>query len=142
MRQFLLVAALGLAPLISPAAPASAQSYPMPPGDYVRRCTGLYMEGQFLHGWCRGQYGAGESSINVLSCSTGIFVDPSGALACVGPGGGAPPNAPPAAYGPPFDYGRGYSAQRGYAPWPGYAAGQPPPTTYALPPAYRPAWPY
>jgi hypothetical protein len=142
MRKFLLVAAFGLTPLLLPAAPASAQPFALPPGPYAQQCTGLYMEGQFLHGWCRGQYGAGHSSINVESCSTEIFVDPSGALTCVGPGAGAPPaNVPPAGYGPPF-YSRGYDARRGYAPWPGYAAGQPPPTTYALPPAYRPGWPY
>jgi hypothetical protein len=63
------------------------------------------MEGQFLHAWCQGSRGAGPSSINVKSCSTGVFVNASGALACIGPGGGAPPqirNAPPGfSVGPP-----------------------------------------
>jgi len=144
MRQFLVLATLSLIPLLAPAAPASAQPYPMPLGDYRGQCTALYMEGHFLHGYCRGQYGAGHSAINVESCSTGIFVDPSGALTCVGPGAGAPPaNVPPAGYTPPYyGSGRGYVARRGYAPWPGYAAGQPPPAAYALPPAYRPGYPY
>lgn len=144
MRQFLVVLALGSISLMPPAAPASAQAYSVPLGDYARQCTALYMEGHFLHGYCRGQYGEGHSSINVESCSTGIFVDPSGALTCIGPGAGAPPaNVPPAAYSPPYyGSGRGYVARRGYAPWPGYAAGQPPPSTYTLPPAYRPGFPY
>jgi hypothetical protein len=112
MRSFLLLAALGSTPLLFPAAPAYAQPSSLPPGDYVRQCTNLFMEGHFLHGTCRGRYGGGESSINVESCSTAIFVDDSGALACIGPGGGAPlANLPP----------RGYAPPTGWAPWPGYA---------------------
>jgi len=100
MRTILMAAAVALcaAPALTPAAAQPRYGGALPPGDYQRQCTNLYMEGQFLHGTCRGARGGGDSSINVQSCSTGIFVDRSGALACVGPGGGAPPqvrDAPP-----------------------------------------------
>src|SRR3954451_2398304 len=82
------------------AAPALAQPgyAAAPAGNYQRQCSNIRMEGQFLHAYCRGARGSGESSINVQSCSTGIFVDETGALTCIGPGGGAPPqvrDAPP-----------------------------------------------
>jgi hypothetical protein len=79
-----------------------------PPGSYRRQCSHIRMEGQFLHATCRGARGGGDSSINVASCSTGVFVDDSGALTCIGPGGGAPPqvrDAPP-----------GYNTGHGYPP--------------------------
>lgn len=81
------LAGLALVPLLAGAPPAAAQSSPMPPGDYRQHCTRLYMEGQFLHAACQGPRGSAESSINVLGCSTGIFVDEGGALTCIGPGG-------------------------------------------------------
>jgi hypothetical protein len=90
----------------------------LPPGDYQRQCTNIRMEGQFLHATCRGARGGGDSSINVASCSTGIFVDASGALSCVGPGGGAPPqvrDAPPGYNtGQGQGYDRGSRDDRGY----------------------------
>jgi len=116
--------------------PAMAQPYGpgMPPGDYGPRCTELRMEGQFLSGYCRGSRGSGRSSINVQSCSTGITVDPSGGLACIGPGGGAPPSirdAPPGfATGEPSPYGRGRDGG-----WRGGGRGLPMATLYA-----RPGW--
>ena len=90
--------ALFATPALTPAAAQPRYGGALPPGDYQRQCTNLYMEGQFLHGTCRGARGGGDSSINVQSCSTGIFVDENGGLACDGPGGGAPPqvrDAPP-----------------------------------------------
>lgn len=110
MRTLIATAALAL--LTAPAAVAQPYGGAPPPGSYQRSCSNIRMEGQFLHGFCRGANGSGESSINVQSCSTDIFVNASGALACVGPGGGeaprienrppgfytgtaAPPNAPP-----------------------------------------------
>lgn len=80
-------------------APATGQAqYAAPRGSYERQCTDIRMNGQFLSATCRGARGGGQSSINILSCSTDIGVDASGALSCLGPGGGAPPavgNAPP-----------------------------------------------
>lgn len=113
----LLAAALALAAAPAFTAPALAQGHMLPPGDYASRCTNIRMEGQFLSAVCRGAHGSGPSSINVQSCSTGIFVDDSGALACIGPGGGRPPevrNAPP-----------------------GYATTTPTPAPVPSPPVYR-----
>jgi hypothetical protein len=109
MRKIWAMAALGL----FAAAPALAQPayFAPPPGDYQRQCTNIRMEGQFLHATCRGARGGGPSSINVQSCSTGIFVDASGALSCIGPGGGAPPqvrDAPPG-----YNTGQGQAYDRG-----------------------------
>lgn len=120
MRTTLMAAALAALA----AAPALAQpGYgAVPPGSYQRQCTNIRMEGQFLHATCRGAHGAGDSSINVQSCSTGIFVDDSGALSCIGPGGGAPPqvrNAPP---GYNTGQGQGYNAGQGQGR--GYNLGQ------------------
>jgi hypothetical protein len=114
MRLLLALAGFALATTLAWSPRAAAQPYP--PGSYRQQCTDLYMEGQFLHGYCRGPRGAGESSVNVLSCSTGVFVDETGALACIGPGGGAPP-----AYVPPPS--PGYAPGQGYAPGSGYAPG-------------------
>jgi hypothetical protein len=116
---------------LSIAAPAVAQPVygGLPPGDYQRQCSNIRMEGQFLHAYCRGRRGAGESSINVQSCSTGIFVDDNGGLTCVGPGGGAPPQpqagqpgyytGPPPGYGnrgqPGYGYDRRGQRERGAA---------------------------
>jgi hypothetical protein len=110
--------ALGALAFIS-AAPAMAQpgyGGAVPPGPYQRQCSNIRMEGQFLHAYCRGAREAGESSINVQSCSTGIYVDDSGGLTCVGPGGGAPPavrDAPPGYNTGQQTYDRGYQ-DRGY----------------------------
>jgi hypothetical protein len=131
---------LALSAALAGSLPAAAQPYPMPPGSYRQQCTRLYMEGQFLHGVCRGARGGGESSINVLSCSTGVFVDDTGALACIGPGGGAPPayapgpgypgpGAPGPGYGPGYQRGPG----DGYQPGPDYSGSAA--TLYA-----RPGW--
>lgn len=112
---------LGLSALVLMAAPALAQPrYDAPPrGSYERQCTNIRMNGQFLSAYCRGARGSGESSINVMSCSTDIGVDANGGLTCIGPGGGAPPavrDAPPG-YAtderPPYDRpGYGYGDRR------------------------------
>lgn len=94
---------LGLAAtaaLAAPAWPAAAQA--PPPGSYLRQCRDVRMEGQFLHAWCRGARGAGQSSINVRSCSTDIWVDPDGGLTCRGPGAPGPAAYPPPPYPPPY----------------------------------------
>jgi len=109
------LAGLAFAPLLAASPPAAAQSSPMPPGDYRQHCSRLYMEGQILHGYCQGPRGAGESSINVLSCSTGIFVDASGALTCIGPGGAPPPAAAP----PPGGHARNTAELYSRAGWSG-----------------------
>lgn len=103
---------LGLAALAALVPAAAAQAQPAPPGSYRSQCTNIRMEGQFLHATCRGPRGGGQSSINVLSCSTDIGVDANGGLICGGPGVGA--GAPPPAYGGPA-YGPPV-----YAPGPGY----------------------
>jgi hypothetical protein len=121
MRLALII--LVLVPLLPLGRPAAAQPYPMPPGSYRQQCTDLYMQGQFLHGYCRGPGGEGESSINVLSCSTGVFVDATGALTCIGPGGGAPPAYVPSP-GPGYAPRPGYAPGPGYGPGPGYAPGR------------------
>ena len=77
------------------------------------------MEGQFLHAWCRGTRGSGNSSINVLSCSTGIGVDPDGGLICGGPGSPQQPY-PPEPYPPPTT-----------KPWPPTGGGAYPQPGYA-----------
>jgi hypothetical protein len=99
------------------AAPAVAQPQSgAPRGSYERQCTNIRMQGQFLSAICRGPSGPATSSINVLSCSTDIFVGPDGGLACVGPGGGAPPairDAPPGYATPDGRADRGYRGERG-----------------------------
>ena len=72
------------------------------------------MEGQFLKAWCRGSRGAGESAINVASCSTDIGVDPDGGLICGGPGGAYP--TPPIASPPPGNPPPAYPPGGGYSP--------------------------
>jgi hypothetical protein len=104
------LAALAAGLFMLTAAPADAQRpYGPPPGSYQRHCTDVRMEGQFLHAYCRGSQGAGRSSINVLSCSGDIGVDPRGGLTCVGPGGGAPPAVRPAP--PGYGGGPGYGVR-------------------------------
>jgi len=101
----------GLAALAAAAPAALAQPYGAPPGPYRNQCRDIRMNGQFLSAVCQGPHGSGPSSINVASCSTPIYVDAGGALACVGPGGGAPPRVeakPPGFY-------------TGPGPGPGYA---------------------
>ncbi|WP_293678108.1 beta/gamma crystallin-related protein [uncultured Phenylobacterium sp.] len=109
-----MILGLGVLALLS-AAPTVSQAQPR--GSYERQCTNIRMEGPFLHATCRGPNGPAVSSINVASCSTDIFVGPDGGLACVGPGGGAPPSvrdAPPGyAVGPD----RGYDRDRGDRRW-------------------------
>ncbi|MFI4963741.1 MAG: beta/gamma crystallin-related protein [Caulobacterales bacterium] len=65
--------------------------YAPPRGSYERQCGNIQMNGQFLSATCRGTQGGGQSSINILSCSGDISVDPSGALSCLGPGAKPPP---------------------------------------------------
>jgi hypothetical protein len=113
MKERLMRATLGLAifaGLFALSTAAEAQ-YAPPRGSYQRYCRDIRMQGQFLSAWCQGSRGGGQSSINVMSCSTDIGVDPSGALVCGGPGGAPPPPA----YGPPPP-GPGYRPP----PGPGY----------------------
>lgn len=78
---------LGLAALaLLAAAPAAQAQSGAPPGSYRSHCTDIRMEGQFLSAICRGARGGGQSSINVASCASDIYVDEAGALACQGPG--------------------------------------------------------
>lgn len=108
---------IGLSALtLSLAAPALAQpAYGLPPGSYQRLCTDIRLDGQMLSATCRGARSTGQSSINILSCSTGIDVDAEGGLTCVGPGGGAPPSVRPAppgyGVGPAYP-GQGYGRDR------------------------------
>jgi hypothetical protein len=87
MRRILSVAVLGLA--CSVPAASNAQGTP-PPGSYQQQCRNISMDGMYLHAWCRGSRGSGESTLNVRSCGTDIGVDPDGGLICGGPGGGQP----------------------------------------------------
>jgi len=128
MRVIFGLSALALMAAAAAAAPALAQ-VPYggaPRGSYERQCTDIRMEGSMLSAYCRGSQGSGQSSINVLSCSTDIAVDPSGGLTCIGPGGGAPPSVRPAPPGyatgerPNYDPGRGYWPDRGYSDDRGY----------------------
>lgn len=93
MRVPFALCVLGLA---MTAVPAGAQApYGAPRGSYERHCTDIRMDGQFLSATCRGQRGAGRSSLNVQSCASDIGVDAEGGLVCTGPG------AAPGAYPPP-----------------------------------------
>lgn len=93
----------------APAIPANAQAqYAPPPGSYQRQCSNIVMNGQMMSATCRGAGRTGNSTINILSCSTDISVDAEGGLTCVGPGGGAPPSVRDA---PP-----GYAVAPGQAP--------------------------
>jgi hypothetical protein len=115
---------LGLSLLaLAAAAPALAQAqYAPPPGPYQRQCSNIQMNGQMMSATCRGDRTVGNSSINILSCSTAISVDADGGLTCAGPGGGAPPSVRSA---PP-----GYATAPGQAPdyvpnGPGYGGPRP-----------------
>lgn len=121
MRSLIALSTLALA--AAAAVPAAAQPYGPPPGPYQSQCRDIRMEGQFLHAYCRGARGEGPSSINVASCSTGIFVDASGALACVGPGGGAPPQVQEGGRG--SFHGPGYPTSPQPPPPQGYAPATP-----------------
>jgi hypothetical protein len=95
---------LGLVVLGAMTAPAwPTQAQPAPPGSYQRQCQQIRMEGQFLHALCRSGRAWVQSSINVLSCRTDIWVGPDGGLTCSGggPGAGSPEVLP---YPPPGDY--------------------------------------
>jgi hypothetical protein len=105
-----IILALSTLALLS-TAPAVVQAQPR--GSYERQCTNIRMEGQFLHATCRGPNGPAVSSINVASCSTDIFVGADGGLACIGPGGGAPPSVRDAPPGYSVGPDRGYD-DRGY----------------------------
>lgn len=100
---------LSLLALAASSAPVAAQAqYAPPPGSYQRQCSNITMNGQMMSATCRGAGRTGNSTINILSCSTDISVDADGGLTCVGPGGGAPPqvrDAPP-----------GYATAPGQAP--------------------------
>jgi len=103
-----------------PSAQAVAQPQSPPRGSYERQCTDIRMNGQFLSATCRGARGGGQSSINVLSCSSDIGVDATGALSCTGPGAVAP--APAYRAGPAPEPWRGNEAGPPYGPSrPGYA---------------------
>jgi len=86
---------------------AEAQGAP-PPGSYQRHCRDIRMENIYLHAWCTGSRGSGQSTLNVLSCRTDIGVDPDGGLICGGPDSVGPP---PPAYRPPP--GGGYDSPAG-----------------------------
>lgn len=119
-------APIGLAILaLLVAAPPPAEAQYAPPGSYQRHCRDIRMEGYFLHAWCEGTRGSGQSSLNVQSCRTDIGVDPDGGLICGGPGAGAYPDQPYArpapGYSEPGPYPRpdrrpGYPGQGGYYP--------------------------
>jgi hypothetical protein len=89
MRGIMALAVFGLA-FGAPAA-LQAQGAP-PPGSYQRDCRNISMDGPYLHAWCRGSRGSGQSTLNVQSCSSDIGVDPDGGLICSG--GGGQPNYP------------------------------------------------
>lgn len=104
-------AILGLAVLATLAgAPQFARAQPAPAGSYQRQCTDIRMNGPFLSAVCRGSHGGGQSSINVQSCATDIWVDDTGALTCAGRGAPPPPpsgrysQTPPPAYAPAAPY--------------------------------------
>jgi hypothetical protein len=100
---------LSLLALAMAAPPALAQAqYAPPPGPYQRQCSNIQMNGQMMSATCRGDRTVGNSSINILSCSTPIGVDADGGLTCAGPGAGAPPSVRPA---PP-----GYATAPGQTP--------------------------
>jgi hypothetical protein len=107
---------LGLCALLFalPSWEALAQPQPRPHGSYERQCTDIHMSGQFLSATCRGARGGGQSSINVLSCSSDIGVDATGALSCTGPGAPAP--APAYRQGQAPDLRRGYESGPAYGP--------------------------
>jgi hypothetical protein len=96
MRAVIGLVALAFAAAANPPV-AGAQGAP-PGGSYLRQCRDVRMEGMFLHAWCQGSRGAGQSSLNVAACRTDIGVDPDGGLICGGPGAGGPP---PPDYRPP-----------------------------------------
>jgi hypothetical protein len=105
---------LSLLALATAAPPAFAQAqYAPPPGPYQRQCGNIQMNGQIMSAVCRGARATGQSSINILSCSTPIIVDDAGGLSCTGPGGGAPPSV--------RDAPAGYQVVPGQSP--GYAPG-------------------
>ena len=108
---------VALGALAAPAMPVQAQG--LPPGTYLRQCRDVRMEGQFLHAWCQGSRGSGNSSINVMSCSTGIGVDPDGGLICGGPGSPQQPYPPnPAGHMPTMAMPYGVPPQTGAMPAP------------------------
>jgi hypothetical protein len=92
--------------------PAHAQRG-IPPGSYQRYCHDIQLNGQFLSARCQGSQGGGQSSINILSCSGDIGVDPSGALSCTGPGAGGPPAGAIPPPPPPPRPGPGFRPQPG-----------------------------
>jgi hypothetical protein len=109
MRAPALFAILSLGAVLTPPPQAEAQGG-APPGSYRQVCRDIRMEGIFLHAWCRGSRGSGQSSINVQSCGTDIGVDPDGGLICGAPQTRPtplpPPNRPPPYPGPGDDYDR------------------------------------
>lgn len=99
--------ALGLLAALAAGAVALSAAAQLPAGSYQRQCRDISLNGQFLSARCpsaRGDWAS--SSINVLSCSTGIGVDPEGGLICGGPGGGPGPGPGPPGYYPPPPGGR------------------------------------
>jgi hypothetical protein len=114
MSKPAIFATLGLAAAIAaPPLPASQAQGAPPPGSYQRYCRDIRQEGLFLHAWCQGSRGSGESSINVRSCSGDIGVSADGALMCNSPpsrGRPLPVPQPPPRPQPPGrpgdDYGR------------------------------------
>jgi hypothetical protein len=111
----LVLGLLAVGTLFAPAWPVAAQG--LPPGTYLQQCRDVRMEGQFLHAWCRGPQGSGNSSINVLSCPSGIGVAPDGALVCSGLGPAPGPYPPTTRPYPPPGEGGYYPPPGGYGRW-------------------------
>jgi hypothetical protein len=111
MRVLLSLALAAL--LVFALAPAAAHAQRgFPPGPYQRDCRDIRIDGNMLSAFCRGSQGSGQSSLNVLSCASEIYVDAQGGLICQGPGAG---RSPPGGYPPP----RPSPPDGGYYPGPG-----------------------
>ncbi|MDP3659798.1 beta/gamma crystallin-related protein [Phenylobacterium sp.] len=119
MRMILSLAALSL--LAAPPVLAQPGVYHPPRGSYERLCSNIQMNGQLMSATCRGARGAGQSTINILSCDSDIGVDAEGGLICAG-GPAAPtqpyrpPTQPPVYDRPDPNYGGGPGWNGDYRP--------------------------